>query len=104
MVSSCQQVERKALLGSYLTSIFLSQCYKSSKDHNPQLDVNLLGCTVIHKEKQVRKKEHKLKIIPMNADVIVLGLQSKDQAEQWLRVSDTSGVCPGLHLPGKAGP
>lgn len=100
MVSLCQQAEGKDLLVSYLTSIFLSQCYKSSKDHSPQLDVNLLGCTVIHKEKQVRKKEHKLKIIPMNADVIVLGLQSKDQAEQWLRVSDTSGVCPRLHLPG----
>lgn len=79
---------------SYLPSIFLPQCYKSSKDHSPQLDVNLLGCTVIHKEKQVRKKEHKLKIIPMNADVIVLGLQSKDQAEQWLRVSGAFGACP----------
>nr|XP_032620054.1 actin filament-associated protein 1-like 2 isoform X3 [Chelonoidis abingdonii] len=68
-------------------------CYKSSKDHTPQLDVNLLGCSVIHKEKQVRKKEHKLKIIPMTADVIVLGLQSKDQAEQWLRViQETSAL------------
>lgn len=74
--------------------VFLPQCYKSSKDHSPQLDVNLLGCTVIHKEKQVRKKEHKLKIIPTNADVIVLGLQSKDQAEQWLRVSGAFGACP----------
>lgn len=45
-----------------------------------------MGSSVIHKEKQVRKKEHKLKITPMNADVIVLGLQSRDQAEQWLRV------------------
>lgn len=104
MVSSCQQAKGKAPLVSHLSSIFLSQCYKSSKDHNPQLDVNLLGCTVIHKEKQVRKKEHKLKIIPMNADVIVLGLQSKDQAEQWLRVSDIPGVaqvfiCQGRQVP-----
>uniref|UniRef100_G1P9D3 Actin filament associated protein 1 like 2 n=1 Tax=Myotis lucifugus TaxID=59463 RepID=G1P9D3_MYOLU len=68
-------------------------CYKSSKDHSPQLDVNLLGSSVVHKEKQVRKKEHKLKITPMNADVIVLGLQSKDQAEQWLRViQEVSGL------------
>lgn len=56
----------------------LSQCYKSSKDHSsPQLDVSLLGSSVVHKEKQVRKKEHKLKITPLNADVIVLGLQSR---------------------------
>lgn len=50
-----------------------------------------MGSSVIHKEKQVRKKEHKLKITPMNADVIVLGLQSRDQAEQWLRVRVASG-------------
>ena len=72
----------------------LFQCYKTSKDHSPQLDVNLLGSSVVHKEKQVRKKEHKLKITPMNADVIVLGLQSKDQAEQWLRVREAPG-CGG---------
>lgn len=48
--------------------------------------MSLLGSSVVHKEKHVRKQEHKLKIMPMNADVIVLGLQSKDQAEQWLRV------------------
>lgn len=53
--------------------------------------MNLLGSSVVHKEKQVRKKEHKLKITPMNADVIVLGLQSKDQAEQWLRVREPPG-------------
>lgn len=51
----------------------------------------MLGSSVVHKEKQVRKKEHKLKITPMNADVIVLGLQSKDQAEQWLRVREPPG-------------
>lgn len=73
------------------------QCYKSSKDHSPQLDVSLRGSSVTHKEKQVRKKEHKLKITPLNADVIVLGLQSRDQAEQWLRVRAAPG-CRG-HTP-----
>ncbi|NXW15023.1 AF1L2 protein, partial [Circaetus pectoralis] len=98
----CAFLWRKKWLGQWAKQLCVIKdtrllCYKSSKDHSPQLDVNLLGCTVIHKEKQVRKKEHKLKIIPMNADVIVLGLQSKDQAEQWLRViQETSGVlCEG---------
>ncbi|EOB05097.1 Actin filament-associated protein 1-like 2, partial [Anas platyrhynchos] len=98
----CAFLWRKKWLGQWAKQLCVIKdtrllCYKSSKDHNPQLDVNLLGCTVIHKEKQVRKKEHKLKIIPMNADVIVLGLQSKDQAEQWLRViQETSGLqCEG---------
>lgn len=53
--------------------------------------MSLLGSSVVHKEKQVRKKEHKLKITPLNADVIVLGLQSRDQAEQWLRVREAPG-------------
>uniref|UniRef100_A0A8C0BEX0 Actin filament-associated protein 1-like 2 n=1 Tax=Buteo japonicus TaxID=224669 RepID=A0A8C0BEX0_9AVES len=98
----CAFLWRKKWLGQWAKQLCVIKdtrllCYKSSKDHSPQLDVNLLGCTVIHKEKQVRKKEHKLKIIPTNADVIVLGLQSKDQAEQWLRViQETSGVlCEG---------
>ncbi|XP_064370322.1 actin filament-associated protein 1-like 2 isoform X4 [Dromaius novaehollandiae] len=94
----CAFLWRKKWLGQWAKQLCVIKdtrllCYKSSKDHSPQLDVNLLGCTVIHKEKQVKKKEHKLKIVPMNADVIVLGLQSKDQAEQWLRViQETSGL------------
>ncbi|XP_029814458.1 actin filament-associated protein 1-like 2 isoform X3 [Manacus vitellinus] len=98
----CAFLWRKKWLGQWAKQLCVIKdtrllCYKSSKDHSPQLDVNLLGCTVIHKEKQVKKKEHKLKIIPTNADVIVLGLQSKDQAEQWLRViQETSGLlCEG---------
>uniref|UniRef100_H9GFN2 Actin filament-associated protein 1-like 2 n=1 Tax=Anolis carolinensis TaxID=28377 RepID=H9GFN2_ANOCA len=96
----CAFLWRKKWLGQWAKQLCVIKdnrllCYKTSKDHNPQLDVNLLGCSVIHKEKNVRKQEHKLKIIPMNADVIVLGLQSKDQAEQWLRViQETSGLYP----------
>ncbi|XP_070288313.1 actin filament-associated protein 1-like 2 isoform X2 [Myotis yumanensis] len=94
----CAFLWRKKWLGQWAKQLCVIRdtrllCYKSSKDHSPQLDVNLLGSSVIHKEKQVRKKEHKLKITPMNADVIVLGLQSKDQAEQWLRViQEVSGL------------
>lgn len=64
--------------------------------------MNLLGSSVVHKEKQVRKKEHKLKITPLNADVIVLGLQSKDQAEQWLRVRGPAVWLPGFPHKGGA--
>ncbi|XP_057591222.1 actin filament-associated protein 1-like 2 isoform X5 [Hippopotamus amphibius kiboko] len=102
----CAFLWRKKWLGQWAKQLCVIKdtrllCYKSSKDHSPQLDVNLLGSSVVHKEKQVRKKEHKLKITPMNADVIVLGLQSKDQAEQWLRVIQevsglpSEGACEG---------
>lgn len=65
------------------------QCYKSSKEQTPLLDVSLLGCSVIYKEKQLKRKEHKLKIMPVGGEAIVLGLQSKEQAEQWLKVTNT---------------
>ncbi|XP_032081763.1 actin filament-associated protein 1-like 2 [Thamnophis elegans] len=96
----CAFLWRKKWLGQWAKQLCMIKdnrllCYKTSKDHSPQLDVNLVSCSVIHKEKNLRKQEHKLKIIPMNADVIVLGLQSKDQAEQWLRViQETSGLYP----------
>ncbi|XP_045147245.1 actin filament-associated protein 1-like 2 [Echinops telfairi] len=94
----CAFLWRKKWLGQWAKQLCVIKdtrllCYKSSKDQSPQLDVSLVGSSVVHKEKQVRKKEHKLKITPLNADVIVLGLQSKDQAEQWLRViQEVSGV------------
>lgn len=34
----------------------------------------------------MKKKEHKLKVVPVGGEAIVLGLQSKEQAEQWYKV------------------
>ncbi|XP_066549884.1 actin filament-associated protein 1-like 2 isoform X1 [Amia ocellicauda] len=87
----CAFLWRKKWLGQWAKQLCVIKehrllCYKSSKDQNPQLDVSLVGCSVIYKEKQVKKKEHNLKIVPMSGEVIVLGLQSKEQTEQWLKV------------------
>ncbi|XP_058841346.1 actin filament-associated protein 1-like 2 isoform X1 [Acipenser ruthenus] len=86
----CAFLWRKKWLGQWAKQLCVIRenrllCYKSSKDQNPQLDVSLVGCSVVYKEKQVKKKEHNLKIIPLTGDVIVLGLQSKEQTEQWLK-------------------
>ncbi|OCT69720.1 actin filament-associated protein 1-like 2 [Xenopus laevis] len=94
----CAFLWRKKWLGQWAKQLCVIKdsrllCYKTSKDHNPQLDVSLIGCSVSYKEKQVRRKEHKMKITPTNTDVIVLGMQSKEQAEQWLKViQDISGL------------
>ncbi|XP_069610459.1 actin filament-associated protein 1-like 2 [Ranitomeya imitator] len=94
----CAFLWRKKWLGQWAKQLCVIRdnrlmCYKSSKEQNPQLDITLLGCAVTHKEKQVRKKEHKLKITPTNGDVIVLGMQSREQALQWLKViQDISGT------------
>ncbi|XP_076008122.1 actin filament-associated protein 1-like 2 [Genypterus blacodes] len=87
----CAFLWRKKWLGQWAKQLCVIKdhrllCYKSSKEQTPLLDVSLLGCTVVYKEKQPKRKEHKLKIIPAGGEAIVLGLQSKDQTEQWLKV------------------
>ncbi|XP_054878619.1 actin filament-associated protein 1-like 2 isoform X2 [Poeciliopsis prolifica] len=87
----CAFLWRKKWLGQWAKQLCVIKdhrllCYKSSKDQTPLLDVSLLGCSVIYKEKQPKKKEHKLKIVPVGGEAIVLGLQSKEQTEQWLKV------------------
>ncbi|KAM4526954.1 actin filament-associated protein 1-like 2 isoform 2-T2 [Fundulus diaphanus] len=87
----CAFLWRKKWLGQWAKQLCVIKdhrllCYKSSKDQMPLLDVSLLGCSVIYKEKQPRRREHKLKIIPVGGEAIVLGLQSKEQIEQWLKV------------------
>ncbi|XP_036428607.1 actin filament-associated protein 1-like 2 isoform X2 [Colossoma macropomum] len=87
----CAFLWRKKWLGQWAKQLCVIRenrllCYKSSKDQTPLLDISLVGCSVIYKEKQPKRKEHKLKIIPQSGEAIVLGLQSKEQAEQWLKV------------------
>lgn len=87
----CAFLWRKKWLGQWAKQLCVIKdhrllCYKSSKEQTPQLDVNLLGCSVVHKEKHLKRKEHKLKIIPVGGEAIVLALQSKEQTELWLRV------------------
>ncbi|XP_034414916.1 actin filament-associated protein 1-like 2 isoform X1 [Cyclopterus lumpus] len=87
----CAFLWRKKWLGQWAKQLCVIKdhrllCYKSSKEQTPLLDVSLLGCSVVYKEKQLRKKEHKLKVIPVGGEAIVLGLQSREQTEQWLRV------------------
>ncbi|CAG5906282.1 unnamed protein product [Menidia menidia] len=87
----CAFLWRKKWLGQWAKQLCVIKehrlmCYKSSKEQMPLLDVSLLGCSVVYKEKQLKRKEHKLKIIPVGGEAIVLGLQSKEQTEQWLKV------------------
>ncbi|XP_030631035.1 actin filament-associated protein 1-like 2 [Chanos chanos] len=87
----CAFLWRKKWLGQWTKQLCVIRenrllCYKSSKDQTPLLDVSLVACSVIYKEKQPKRREHKLKIIPQGGEAIVLGLQSKEQTEQWLKV------------------
>lgn len=66
------------------------QCYKSSKDQQPQMELPLQGCTVTYIPKDSKKKKHELKITPPGSDPLVLAVQSREQAEQWLKVGRSS--------------
>lgn len=71
-------------------------CYKSSKDHVPQMELTLSGCSITHIPKDGKKKKHELKIVHQGADALVLAVQSKEQAEEWLKVMKE--VCANGHV------
>ncbi|XP_076581422.1 actin filament-associated protein 1 isoform X2 [Chaetodon auriga] len=75
-------------------------CYKSSKDHTPQMELTLSGCSITHIPKDGKKKKHELKIVHQGADALVLAVQSKEQAEEWLKVMREVCVNGGVDLDG----
>ncbi|KAK3536117.1 hypothetical protein QTP70_029350 [Hemibagrus guttatus] len=62
------------------------QCYKSSKDQSPYIDLPLNLCNVIYVPKDGRKKKHELRFSLPGGEALVLAVQSKEQADKWLRV------------------
>lgn len=75
-------------------------CYKSSKDHTPQMELTLSGCSITHVPKDGKKKKHELRIVHQGADALVLAVQSKEQAEEWLKVMREVCVNGSLDLDG----
>ncbi|EPQ20404.1 Actin filament-associated protein 1 [Myotis brandtii] len=66
-------------------------CYKSSKDQQPQMELPLPGCSIAYVPKDGKKKQHELKITQQGTDPLVLAVQSREQAEQWLKASGPRG-------------
>ena len=50
------------------------------------MELTLSGCSITHIPKDGKKKKHELKIVHQGADALVLAVQSKEQAEEWLKV------------------
>lgn len=72
------------------------QCYKSSKDTCPYVDMLLPQCTVVYAPKDSKRKHHELRFTLPNGDALVLAVQSKEQAHRWLRVvREVSGQSAG---------
>lgn len=58
------------------------------------MELPLQGCAVTYTPKDSKKKKHELKISQPGTDPLVLAVQSQEQAEQWLRVSDRTPKSP----------
>ncbi|XP_023571078.1 actin filament-associated protein 1-like 1 isoform X2 [Octodon degus] len=87
----CAFLLRKKRFGQWakqLTVIKEDQllCYKSSKDRQPHLRLALDICSVIYVPKDSRHKRHELRFSQGATEVLVLALQSREQAEEWLKV------------------
>ncbi|XP_045686145.1 actin filament-associated protein 1-like 1 isoform X1 [Phyllostomus hastatus] len=87
----CAFLLRKKRFGQWakqLTVIREDQllCYKSSKDRQPHLRLTLDTCNVIYVPKDSRHKRHELRFSQGTTEVLVLALQSREQAEEWLKV------------------
>ncbi|KPP66340.1 actin filament-associated protein 1-like 1-like [Scleropages formosus] len=61
-------------------------CYKKAKDHMPYIDLPLDLCNVIYVPKDGRRKKHELRFSLPGSEALVLAVQSKEQAEGWLKV------------------
>lgn len=64
----------------------LSQCYKSIKESTPHTELPLNLCNVIYVPKEGRKKRHELRFSLPGGEALVLAVQSKEQAQRWLKV------------------
>ncbi|KAK9406645.1 actin filament-associated protein 1-like 1 [Crotalus adamanteus] len=78
-------------------------CYKSSKHRQPHLEVPLSISNVVYVPKDGRRKKHELRFSLPGAEVLVLAVQSKEQAEEWLKVikevSNPTGGLNGSEVP-----
>ncbi|XP_067899492.1 actin filament-associated protein 1-like 1 isoform X2 [Heterodontus francisci] len=71
-------------------------CYKSSKDHQPHMELPLNVCNVIYVPKDGRRKKHELRFSQPGTEALVLAVQSKEQAEEWLKIiRDICSQCNG---------
>lgn len=71
--------------------MFFWQCYKSIKDSSAHTELPLNLCNVIYVPKEGRKKRHELRFSLPGGEALVLAVQSKEQAQRWLKVRSLRG-------------
>ncbi|XP_051896669.1 actin filament-associated protein 1-like 2 isoform X3 [Pristis pectinata] len=87
----CGLLWRKQWLGRWTKQLFLIKdqvlmCYKCMKDQYPLLELSLHGSRVMYKFKRSKKIQHELKVTTASNETVVLGLQSREQTEDWRKI------------------
>uniref|UniRef100_A0A8B9FCA9 Actin filament-associated protein 1-like 1 n=1 Tax=Amazona collaria TaxID=241587 RepID=A0A8B9FCA9_9PSIT len=102
----CAFLLRKKRFGQWAKQLTIIRdskllCYKSSKDRQPHVEVPLGTCNVIYVPKDGRRKKHELRFSLPGAEALVLAVQSKEQAEEWLKVikEASSPAAGGMEAP-----
>ncbi|KAM9847175.1 actin filament-associated protein 1-like 1 [Aulostomus maculatus] len=82
------------------------QCFKSIKETTPHTELPLNLCNVIYVTKEGRKKRHELRFSLPGGEALVLAVQSKEQAQRWLKVvQDVGSQCSNTEgLDGSTSP
>lgn len=107
----CAFLMRKKRFGQWTKQLVVVrdnklQCFKSIKETIPNTELPLSLCNVIYVPKEGRKKRHELRFSLPGGEALVLAVQSKEQAQRWLKVvQEVSSQCSNSeHLNGSTSP
>ncbi|KAM9782173.1 actin filament-associated protein 1-like 1 isoform 5-T5 [Syngnathus typhle] len=99
----CAFLPRKKRFGQWAKQLVVVrdnklQCYKSIKESSPHTELPLSQCSVQYVNKDGRKKKrHELRFSTHAGEVLVLAVQSKEQAQRWMEVvQDVSSHCGNM--------
>ncbi|XP_038564884.1 actin filament-associated protein 1-like 1 [Micropterus salmoides] len=92
----CAFLLRKKRFGQWTKQLIVVrdnklQCFKSIKESTPHTELPLNLCNVIYVPKEGRKKRHELRFSLPGGEALVLAVQSKEQAQRWLKVVQDVG-------------
>ncbi|XP_008331479.1 actin filament-associated protein 1-like 1b isoform X1 [Cynoglossus semilaevis] len=92
----CAFLLRKKRFGQWTKQLIVVrdnklQCYKSIKESTPHTELPLNLCNVIYVPKEGKKKRHELRFSLPGGEALVLAVQSREQAQRWLKVVQEVG-------------
>ncbi|XP_052662497.1 actin filament-associated protein 1-like isoform X7 [Harpia harpyja] len=105
----CGFLWRKRWLGQWAKQLFIVRehvllCFRCAADPQPVLELDLRGCHVAYKAKRGKKMPHSLKVTGTAGEALVIGFQSRQQAEDWRKVieevsSDAPSGLAAISIP-----